>query len=118
MRRRGTVAAVALGVAVVPLVPATVVVHVGGTSHVGTHGEVAESFRVFLGVVLAATGLLAVGCVAVLGTTLVVVLVVVVLVLVALLAALVVVAVLWVLTALLAVIVTSAWLLAFDRAHG
>ena len=37
-------------VAVIPLVTSTVVVHVGGSSHVRSHGEITECLRVLLGI--------------------------------------------------------------------
>jgi hypothetical protein len=91
----------AIVIAVVSLVTAAIVVHVGGTMDVRPHGEVAESFRVFLGRPSAA----AILPVALLATvSLIVVLVVVVFVAVAI-ALLIIVAVMRVATLVVIVVV-------------
>jgi hypothetical protein len=81
----------AIAVAVISLIATSVVIHVGRTSHVGTHCEVAKGLRVFLGVLSTTAGLTSV---AFLGTSLVIILIIIIFILVALLVAVVIIAVL------------------------
>ena len=80
-----------------------VVVHVLTASHVGTHGEVAESFGIIFRIMSTTPGLAVV--VATLCTSLVIILVIVIFVLVTLLTAVIVIAVLLILALLATVVV-------------
>jgi hypothetical protein len=85
-RRADTTTSLLTAVAVVALITAAVVVHFGGTGHVGSHGEITKGLRILLRMTSVLTTTLLASSLG----TLIVVLVVVVLVLVAVVAGVVV----------------------------